>query len=614
MDIYAKGQLSFLILNCLLERDFYGLDIISEIKNRSNGRIDLKKPSVYSNLTRMEKQGYVSSYMRSSDLGPNRRYYSVTEKGRGLYQSLKEEFERNHFNVFRDFNESDAVMAPVSSQPNVVNNIVASPSPAYSSVADEDEEEEEGVFKQDDFFDFSSLDETISENKEKEVYSTYIEETSKEEIKNDAVFLAPEEKPESPVEEDLEQTEQLADVKESPASIILQQSDFISQPTYVIQQETIQEKTVEQDIEKSVPIEEEQVDDAKFIAKTEINDPDYNKRIYDITKDFNKYRKRRSFAEDQMSIEVSEISLQESEVKKQQRLDDFKSALLANKNKYNDRLSEEEFNQVRNTTVDNNSSIPPVHEENTQTDEEHQDDGVFITNRIESLNQTRKIEPPRLKIIAEKTPLPAPKRDATIDPSHKEIISRLYSKSKDSSATEAFNQSPQTNQSAMLYDYEDLKDYYKSQHISFKTYEHDKPVVKHNTNKINLVVSLITFVLMSIASAAIFAVLYTQGLTNPNTSFLYLILPGLFFIDVCGRIASMKYTSWEPKPMLPQWQMWLFFILCCGVIVGLNFIFGLSAENFILHFATLVLPLTLLVILFPVHYYMKRFGYIKYWR
>ena len=57
MDLYAKGQLSFLILNCLLERDFYGLDFISEIYNRSNGRINLKKPSVYSNRTRMEKQG-----------------------------------------------------------------------------------------------------------------------------------------------------------------------------------------------------------------------------------------------------------------------------------------------------------------------------------------------------------------------------------------------------------------------------------------------------------------------------------------------------------------------------------------------------------------------------
>ena len=109
MDLYAKGQLSFLILNCLLERDFYGLDFISEINNRSNGRINLKKPSVYSNLTRMEKQGYVSSYLQNSDLGPNRKYYSVTEKGRRFYNDLKDYFERNNIDVFRDFNDGNNV-------------------------------------------------------------------------------------------------------------------------------------------------------------------------------------------------------------------------------------------------------------------------------------------------------------------------------------------------------------------------------------------------------------------------------------------------------------------------------------------------------------------------
>ena len=107
MDLYAKGQLSFMILTCLLERDFYGLDIISEINKKSDGKITLKKPSVYSNLTRMEKQGYVSSYLKSSDLGPNRKYYSITEKGRSFYQELKSYFERNNIDVFRDFKDFD---------------------------------------------------------------------------------------------------------------------------------------------------------------------------------------------------------------------------------------------------------------------------------------------------------------------------------------------------------------------------------------------------------------------------------------------------------------------------------------------------------------------------
>ena len=138
MDLYAKGQLSFLILNCLLERDFYGLDFISEIYNRSNGRINLKKPSVYSNLTRMEKQGYVSSYLQSSDLGPNRKYYSITESGRRFYSDLKDYFDRNNIDVFRDFNDGNED----SSNQNVTSPQVQQ-SPIHEEAFNDENEDEE---------------------------------------------------------------------------------------------------------------------------------------------------------------------------------------------------------------------------------------------------------------------------------------------------------------------------------------------------------------------------------------------------------------------------------------------------------------------------------------
>ena len=152
MELYAKGQLSFLILNCLLERDFYGLDIISEIKTKTGGNIDLKKPSVYSNLTRMEKQGQVSSYMQSSDLGPNRRYYSITEKGRQTYRELKEEFERNHIDVFKDFRGDN----------DPIELVDPSKSPVFRMESEEEAVDTSG------FFDFSSLNEPAKEIEEEQ--------------------------------------------------------------------------------------------------------------------------------------------------------------------------------------------------------------------------------------------------------------------------------------------------------------------------------------------------------------------------------------------------------------------------------------------------------------
>lgn len=580
MDIYAKGQLSFLILNCLLERDFYGLDIISEISQRSNGRINLKKPSVYSNLTRMEKQGHVSSYMRSSDVGPNRRYYSITEKGRNTYQNLKEEFERNHFNVFRDFNEIDMVEEPVKTY-----------GPKLPSIPIEEEEPEEtGVMKQEDFFDFSSLD---SDNDDD---GKFLTETVPEEKQPEPVAIVTEEpqQVETPVVEESPVSEQSSEIR-----IEVNYPQMPQEPISMVQSTPV----IEEKVEESAPIVEEPVkSDAVFLPKTDLNDPEYNKRIYDITKDFNKYRKRRSFAEDQMAMEVAEnaLSLQGSEVKKQQNLESFKSAILSNRGKFSDRLSEDEFNKT-NHVVKVEEPVVVAKEEPIQ------DDGVFITHRVEEEHKSRKIEPPRLKIVAEHNPLPAPKRDTSIDPSHKEIISQLYSKSKGSDNEFA-------DDTHALYDYDDLSDYYRSQRIAFKTYEHDRPVVKHNTNKINMFVSLFTFAVMCIISAVMFAVLYTKGLTNPNTSFLYIILPGIFLVDVFAKISSMRYTSWEPKPLMAQWKMWLLLLFSSGAIVGLNFIFGLQADNLIQYCATLFFPIAILIAMLPIRYYVKRFAYIKYWR
>ncbi len=548
MDIYAKGQLSFLILNCLLERDFYGLDIITEIRDRTNGKMDLKKPSVYSNLTRMEKQGLVSSYLQSSDLGPNRRYYSITERGRKTHQELKEEFERNHFDVFRDFGEAEAIIQPIVSE-----QVQPAPAPVQAEV---EEDEEIG-----DFFDFSSFD------------------SPKEIVKE-------EEKVEEPVQETV--------VEEPVQEVILEK------PTIEPVQAPAPEPTP---YVSPLKAQAEEVKQASF------DDPDYNKRIYDITKDFNKYRKKRSFAEDQMAMEVkeSDLSLNDAEAKRQQKVEDFKTALLESKGRFGERMAEEEFKRPAVTSAP--ARPMPVPTVAVQEEEEKQDDGVFIKTRVERENvmRSRKIEPPRLKIINENPPLPAPKRDANIDPSHKEIISQLYSKSKGS---EPIHEELDIG----LYDYDDLADYYKSSNISFRTYEQSKAKTKHNTNKLNMITSVLTFTLLCIFSSILFAVLYTQHLTNPNTSFLYIIIPGAYFIDVCARISALKNTSWEPKPMLPQWFMWIMTLLCAGVVVGLNFLFGMNTGNIQPFYTTLTLPLASIIAVLPFHYYLKRGLYIKHWR
>ena len=77
-----RGQLSSIILDCLKDQDKYGYEIIDEVLQRSNGKITIKQPSLYSNLKRMEDQSLISSYWRESDIGGKRHYYHLTDLGK----------------------------------------------------------------------------------------------------------------------------------------------------------------------------------------------------------------------------------------------------------------------------------------------------------------------------------------------------------------------------------------------------------------------------------------------------------------------------------------------------------------------------------------------------
>ncbi len=584
MEIYAKGQLSYLILNCLLERDYYGLDIISEIKDRSNGRILLKKPSVYSNLTRMEKQGQVSSYVQSSELGPNRKYYSITEKGRDTFASLKEYFDRNGIDVFRDFFEEGAMESPI--QP-------VQEKPFMFKVEIESEEEKTQEVEQDDFFDFSSLE----------------EQPKQEEVVDDGKFL---EKVE--IKEENQEPKQIFSI----ANLLKQEEkkqEVLEKEEIALKQEEVEE--VQSVIEQPTPQPQVNlVEDQTIFASTQLS----NQQIYDISKDINKYKRKRSFAEDQMAFAVSDPLARDDE-KTRQNIEELKSSILANKGKTDQRMSQDEFYRVKpekpvqqtSASVRNfYATLPTSNPEPVKQESPLSDDGVFISGQAYDASQVakaRKIEPPRLKIMGEKeNPLPAPKRDNSVDLSHKEIISKLYSKSKGGNGEGQVDDN-------YIYDYDDLQDYYHTQGIAFKVYEKKTVIEKHNTNKLGFIASAICFGLAILSTIGIFIALYLTANIMKATAFLYLAFPIAFGVEFGVRLFYYKkHTSWEPKPMLPSWLVCLIAVFGLGAIVGLNFAFGLTPENWLTFSTTLFLPAVYILIYLPVYNFIKKSLIIKHWR
>ena len=621
MELYAKGQLSFLILNCLLERDFYGLDIISEISDRSNGNIQLKKPSVYSNLTRMEKQKYVSSYLKSSDLGPNRKYYSITEKGRGFYNELKAYFERNNIDVFRDFNEYEN-----SSVNNNEKDEQDSPSLYNSNIENflnnknnerDDSSDSDDNHEDEDFFDFSSLDKNSNSDEKNNDKSAAIMNTKnyasdlnvQSDIKDNIQYKLFDEKRDQELDEqEMKKNDQVFESKDNNIERVKENntSSFLKELQKINNDENRDELIKEQR-------QEEKKDDAVFLSNSDANE--YNKRLYDISKEINRYKRKRSFAEDQISMTVNS-PLSESTERTKASIEDFKNSMLENKGKYvNDRLSPDEFYNKNSLNYKQKiASLNDKLESKSENNEKSniKDDAVFITQRINSDNieRAKKIEPPRLKIITDSSRdnrLPAPKRDTSIDPSHKEILSRLYSRTKDSKTEEVREDS--------LYDYNDLKDFYKNQNISFNVYKKPAEKTEHNTNKLYLIISSVVFILASLFSTILYLIFLKSELLNNNTNFLFILLPGLLIIDVIVKFYNYKkYRGWLPSQMMPQWKIWIYALLFAGCIIGLNFICGLNTTNFNLFATTLILPLVILFAMLPVRYYLKRIILVKYWK
>jgi PadR family transcriptional regulator PadR len=79
-----KGSVALLILKLLSEREMYGYEIIQEAARRSEDAFEFKEGTLYPALHQLHKKGYLRSEWRLGKNGRQRKYYSLTPKGRKL--------------------------------------------------------------------------------------------------------------------------------------------------------------------------------------------------------------------------------------------------------------------------------------------------------------------------------------------------------------------------------------------------------------------------------------------------------------------------------------------------------------------------------------------------
>lgn len=88
-----RGHTDTIILKLLMSGDKYGYEISKLIMTNSDGEYELKEATMYSSLKRLEGDGCITSYWGDETQGGRRKYYSITEKGRGVYLENKNNWE-----------------------------------------------------------------------------------------------------------------------------------------------------------------------------------------------------------------------------------------------------------------------------------------------------------------------------------------------------------------------------------------------------------------------------------------------------------------------------------------------------------------------------------------
>ena len=88
-----RGYNDTMILYLLLENPSYGYEISRQIKNLTEEKYIIKETTLYSAFTRLENNGFITSFSQASDNGKQRTYYRITDKGREYYQEKSKEWD-----------------------------------------------------------------------------------------------------------------------------------------------------------------------------------------------------------------------------------------------------------------------------------------------------------------------------------------------------------------------------------------------------------------------------------------------------------------------------------------------------------------------------------------
>ncbi len=570
MAFSSNGQISYYVLDSLANGSKYGLEIIEHISKRTNGGYIMKKPTLYSCLTRMEKKGLVSSsYWGESELGGKRHYYSITNEGRAQLEELEKQIDD------ADFPQPERVEAPAEAV------VEEKQEPA-------EEAEKPTYLQQDNLFDLVKPEQTQQEtetDEENEVLENQIDIFNMEPISQPTLKQT-----------EVEETKEDVEAQENTEN-----HDKLEYYQSILEQGT----------------KEESHDDAVLLDREERLEltPDQekqNKRLYDTSSELKKYRKKKSFSENQIEMAVSYDKEEDDQIQRE-RIAELKRSLLNIRNNTPETEPEQETAPVFEALPETNEV--DVEEE---TQQESVDDGRLITEpRINpaEIPVPHKIAPTNIEVNIYDDNLPAPKRNSDLEPTYKDMMAKLFERKTERKSPEPIQYKQTQQDQTQFVDYNSLKRYYQSRNIDFKEYKKVSVRRTYNTNFLQLIGSIVLLVLAGLASALSYWMISASNHLNPSTNFMFYTMPILFTLYALYFLTKWRcFASKKAALRYNGLTHWIIFLLSAVVIFIVNVACGMQFETIATYSTSLLLPALMVLLAFPVNFYVRKFLYKKYSR
>jgi PadR family transcriptional regulator PadR len=90
-----RGVLEYCVLSLLGDEELYGFDLVRRLSDVDG--VVISEGTIYPLLSRLRREGWVTTTWAESGSGPPRRYYAVTPEGRRALHEFAAEWRR-----FRD--------------------------------------------------------------------------------------------------------------------------------------------------------------------------------------------------------------------------------------------------------------------------------------------------------------------------------------------------------------------------------------------------------------------------------------------------------------------------------------------------------------------------------